>query len=93
MRNVGALCVRGVRCARVWNAVCGCVVCCVWVRWCWCVHVRVGEGGRVWILVNFFFLHFWIFFFCFFVLVYIFKLKFLFFRFLVFSFQFLPLKN
>ena len=66
--DVGALRVRGVRCVRVWNAVCGCVVCCVWLRWCWCVHVRVDEDGRVcrFLFLFTFFLHFWIFVFLFF---------------------------
>ena len=41
------LCVCGVRCVGVWGAARGCVVRCVWVCWCGCVHVRVGEGGCV----------------------------------------------
>ena len=77
--DVGALCVRGVRCVRVWNAVCG-VLC-------------VGACGRGRACVDscycllFFFLHFWIFF-CFFLgfSLYFLSLSFYFFRFLVFSF-------
>ena len=70
-------CVCGVRCVGVWRAACGCVVRCVWVCWCRCVHVRVGEGGCVcgflFLFTVCFFLHFWIFVFSgFFVLVYIF---------------------
>ena len=74
--DVGVLCVCGVRCVGVWGAARGCVVRCVWVYWCGCVHVRVGEGGCVrvcsffvyysfvlkFLVVCVFFFHFWTFF-------------------------------